>query len=92
MKAMIREQKLERQTAEMVVAGEVIQAGDTQEEAATPVVGTLVEAIQAVAVIQVVVTRGAEAIPEVADILAAVTPEDPTTATGVPETMKRCRN
>jgi hypothetical protein len=76
----------------MVVAEEAIPAGDIQEGdtlevAAIPVVVTLVEAIQAVAVIRVVVTPGAEVIPG-----AAVTPADPTTATGVPGTMKRCRN
>ena len=92
MKAMIREKKLELQTAEMAVAEEVIRAGDTQEVAATPVAGTLVEAIQAVAVIRVVVTLGVAAIPEVADILAAVTLADRMMATGAPGTMKRCRN
>ena len=97
MKAMIRERKLELQAAEMVVAAvaAILEAGDTQEVAATRVAGgTLGEATQAAVVIQAVaVILGAVGIREAAATPAAVTRTgDLTMATGTPGTTKRYRN
>jgi len=98
MKAMIRERKLELQAAEMVVVAAVaaiLEAGDTQEVAATRVAGgTLGEATQAAVVIQAVaVILGAAVIREAAATPAAVTRTgDLTMATGTPVTTKRYRN
>jgi len=102
MRAMIRERKLELQAAEMVVAAvaAILEAGDTQEVAATRVAGgTLGEATQAAEVIQAVAAiLGAVGIREAAATPAAATPaavtrtEDLTMATGTPVTTKRYRN
>lgn len=96
MRAMIRERKLELQAAEMVVAAvaAILEAGDTQEVAATRVAGgTLGEATQAAVVIQAAVILGAVGIREAAATPAAVTrTEDLTMATGTPVTTKRYRN
>jgi hypothetical protein len=96
MKAMIPERKRDPQTAEMVAAvAAILEAGDTQEVAATRVVvGTLAEAIQAEAVIRAVAAiLVAVGIPEAAATRAEVTrTEDLTMATGAPVTTKRYRN
>jgi hypothetical protein len=97
MKAMIRERKLELQAAEMVVAAvaAILEAGDTQEVAATRVAGgTLAEDTQAAVVIQAVaVILGAVGTQEAAATPAAVTRTgDLTMATGTPVTTKRYRN
>jgi hypothetical protein len=101
MKAMIPERKRDLQAAEMVAAvAAILEAGDTQEVAATRVVvGTLAEAIQAVAVIRAAVAIRAvaailveEVIPGAAATLAEVTPGDLTMAIGTPVTTKRFRN
>jgi hypothetical protein len=94
MKAMIHERKLDLQVAQTAAMAEATPEVVTQGEAVTRAEAVILgEATQAAVVIrEVVVTLGAVAIQEAADILEEVILADPTMAIGTPETTQSYRN